>query len=103
VVLHRVADGEAAIPPGPKNRGRRTKLGGLPDWIQHDETPRCKECKGRMFFVAQIDSIEHLALNNPFGFDRKTPLRKWIFSDTGMIYVFYCFECNRPECLLQNY
>jgi hypothetical protein len=55
------------IPPGeraaeldrPQNYGRRTKLGGEPDWIQGGDTPKCESCKRLMTFVAQIDSVGH--------------------------------------------
>jgi hypothetical protein len=55
-----------------------------------------------MVFVAQIDSIEHISASNPFGFDH--PQRKgqrWMFSDVGMIYVFFCFNCAKKASVLQ--
>ena len=55
VKLERVKRGEKAVPVNyPKNLGRRTKLGGKPDWIQGDETPECPQCGDTMYFVAQI-------------------------------------------------
>jgi hypothetical protein len=36
-----------------------TKLGGVPAWVQNDETPPCPKCGRRMEFVAQIDSGIH--------------------------------------------
>jgi hypothetical protein len=104
VTLSRLKSGEEAIPRPPKNNGQRTKLGGLPDWIQSDETPLCSSCQNKMSFVAQIDSIEHITMNNPFAFDRNEKSAVgWMFSDVGMIYVFYCFHCSVPASLLQYY
>jgi Domain of unknown function (DUF1963). len=66
---------------------RRTKLGGLPDWVQADETPLCSACRIEMSFIAQIDSIdEH--------FD---------FGDDGMLYIFVCPECGEGTTLMQGY
>jgi hypothetical protein len=47
--------------------GQRTKFGGVADWIHYDATPKC--CRVNMAFVAQIDSIEHVSRDNPFGAD----------------------------------
>jgi hypothetical protein len=70
----------------------RTKLGGLPDWMyQGTEIPGCPECSETMDFVAQIDSIDcGKETGGPF-----------IFSDCGMIYVFYCHECDAPAAVVQ--
>ena len=66
VHIERVRPGERAVPLGyPENLGLRTKLGGKPDWIQGDETPDCDSCGEPMYFVAQIDSIEHDSEHNP--------------------------------------
>src|SRR5688572_22483792 len=100
VTLERVQPGEKAVTGKyPDNLGLRTKLGGKPNWIHEDCTPTCRQCEIPMSFVAQIDSIEHESENNPLS----TPYReqKWMFSDVGMIYVFYCFECGESACLDQ--
>ena len=67
--------------PGP---GGRHKLGGRPDWLQSDETPRC-ECGKAMTFYAQLDSIGD----------------KFDLADAGIIYVFVCFDCFTTRSLLQ--
>ena len=108
VTLQRVPKGELAVDPNDRsNLGKRTKLGGIPDWIQLiDDTPFCAECKASMTFVAQIDSIEHISLKNPIGMDfkhRDPTKRRWMFGDVGMIYVFYCFTCGKSQSVMQCY
>lgn len=39
----------------------------------------------------QIDSFQHVPGNALHGD------RDYLFADVGMIYVFYCFNCNQPE------
>ena len=67
--------------PGP---GTRHKLGGRPDWLQGDQTPRC-ECGQPMQFYGQLDSI-----GDDFN-----------LADVGIIYVFVCFDCFTTKSLLQ--
>ena len=67
--------------------GKRHKLGGQPDFIQGREWPTCPECAEEMSFIAQIDS-----LNDEF-----------CFVDCGMIFVFYCFECEESHASVQSY
>jgi hypothetical protein len=65
--------------------GDQHKLGGKPDWIQGDDTPKCRECGELMGFYGQLDhlgSIEQL-------------------NDAGMIYVFLCRDCYTTEAILQ--
>lgn len=66
--------------------GNRNKLGGNPDWIQNDETPRCPLCYDRMTFYGQLDSINDSIM----------------IEDVGMIYVFYCFHCGIVHALSQS-
>lgn len=107
VALQRMPKGTFAVDPNDRNnQGRRTKLGGLPDWIQGHETPKCVGCKTRMTFVAQVNSIEHFSLSNPIGMDVKHRDRRkksWMFGDVGMIYVFYCFGCGEAKAVGQQY
>lgn len=101
VILQRVPPSKRAVLLDyPDNLGLRTKFGGEPDWIQGDETPRCDFCGELMTFIAQIDSIEHDNRHNP---PRRDCLghKDYMFGDVGMIYVFYCFECGQPACLMQ--
>ena len=81
--------------------GLRSKLGGLPDWEQGDETPACPSCFKPMIFVAQIDSIEHDEPHNPHRVDCLSPDQDYMFGDVGMLYVFVCFECLETKSLLQ--
>src|SRR5687768_11975734 len=98
VSLERVRRGERAVPQEyPEYIGRRTKLGGKPSWIQGDQTPECPSCGDTMYFVAQIDSIEHRSDHNPLMQDPPKHI-DFVFSDVGMIYVFYCFDCCVPHC-----
>ncbi|MEM6798756.1 MAG: hypothetical protein AAF589_04510 [Planctomycetota bacterium] len=64
VILERVADGEQAYPRGGdvkhyEYHGRRTQLGGTPDFAQQDQDarPPCPKCGKDATFVAQIDSV----------------------------------------------
>lgn len=67
--------------------GKRHRLGGDPGFIQDYHWPTCPECKGRMTFLAQIDS-----LNDEFN-----------IADCGLVYVFYCFECIEATTVIQSY
>ena len=103
VTLERVEAGDRAVPLDyPDNLGTRTKLGGVPNWIQGDATPECESCGEPMTFVAQIDSSAHDNKHNPL---RRNSLGRqdYMFGDVGMVYVFYCFECAMPACLEQGY
>ena len=66
--------------------GKRSKLGGLPDWIQGENVPACS-CGSSMSFYGQLDSIGDTV----------------ILADCGMIYVFVCFQCFSTNCILQSY
>jgi len=105
VTLTRLKEGETAYPiDGPyyECHGQRTKLGGVPDWIQTDELPFCSNCGARMSFVAQIDSVEHEWKSNPHSVDALSDHQKWMFGDVGMIYVFFCFECSTTSSVFQG-
>ena len=93
VTLTRLKRGERAFPTVDAE-GRRTKLGGDPDYIQGDQPlPKCPECGKSMLFVAQIDSVEHDWDSNPHAVDALSQKQKWMFGDVGMIYVFFCQNC----------
>lgn len=83
--------------------GQRSKLGGAPDWIQNDETPRCPHCKQKMMFVSQIDSINHDEEGNPHRIDCLSDEQRYMLGDVGMIYVFFCFDCCEPKSVFQCY
>jgi hypothetical protein len=106
VKLERLKKGEIAYPisddvPHYEHHGRRTKLGGAPDWDQEDDVPCCECCKKEMTFVAQIDSVEHDWNSNPHRVEAGSEDQKWMFGDVGMIYVFFCFECLESKSVFQ--
>ena len=107
VTLTRLSEGESAYPKGREIphyefQGQRSKFGGWPDSIQEgSEWPECPDCGGDMYFVAQIDSVEHDWPSNPNAIDSLSSDQKWMFCDVGMIYVFYCFECNKPHATVE--
>src|SRR5690349_17495075 len=91
VTLTRLKKGESAYPisddaPHHEYQGRRTKLGGAPDWGQNENFPVCDSCKKKMTFVAQIDSVEHQSKSNPHSVPAGSKDQKWMFGDVGMIY-----------------
>jgi hypothetical protein len=103
VKLERVKRGERAVPlVYPDNLGLRTKFGGKPDGIRGYEIPECEECGESMYFVAQIDSIEHQSEHNPLMAEPPKHV-DFMFGDVGMIYVFYCFDCQRASCKQQYF
>jgi hypothetical protein len=62
--------------------GKRHQLGGPPARpISDDDWPRCPDCRERMSFYGQLDSI-----NDDI-----------CIADAGVIYVFICFECNEVK------
>lgn len=67
--------------------GNRSKLGGKPDFIQNNETFICKKCHKKMSFYGQLDSIND----------------EYMIGDSGMIYVFYCFDCGETKAISQSY
>jgi len=68
-----------------ENIGKRSKLGGNPDWLQGEDSPMC-DCGNRMTFYAQIDSI---------GDDI-------CIADCGMVYIFICFDCFASKSIIQS-
>ncbi len=79
----------------PDNLGKRSKLGGVPLWIQDNETIFCPSCKKEMDFVCQLDSIDYTGFLSPNA--------EYMFGDVGMIYTFFCFNCNTVESRFQSY
>ena len=106
VMLTRMRPGETAYPlsddiPHYEYHGRRTKLGGNPDWMQGDAVPLCDSCRKSMTFVAQVDSVEHQWKSNPHSVPAGSDEQKWMMGDVGMIYVFFCFECCETKSVFQ--
>ncbi|MBM82305.1 MAG: hypothetical protein CMJ78_17195 [Planctomycetaceae bacterium] len=69
-----------------------TKIGGVPAWIQSNESPTCPECGGDMAFIAQLKA----ELDGQLPADRG----QWEnyhtlkFGDVGLGYLFLC----KDEC-----
>ncbi|MBE7686613.1 DUF1963 domain-containing protein [Tenacibaculum piscium] len=79
----------------PENIGKRTKFGGTPEWIQNKEDIQCKSCKSEMSFVSQVDSFDFTGEINEN--------KEFMFGDCGMIYIFFCFDCNITKSYFQEY
>jgi uncharacterized protein YwqG len=97
--FEKVPEGEKAVDA--KALGLRSKLGGVPDWDQEDETPICASCNEPMTFIGQIDSIEHDSADNPHRIDCISPDQQYMFGDVGMIYVFCCIQCLETRSIVQ--
>jgi uncharacterized protein YwqG len=100
IKFQKMPEGKKAV-PDPDKPGVRSKLGGDPDWVQHPEVPKCRDCKQPMTFVAQIDSMEHDESHNPHAIDCLSGQQHYMFGDVGMIYVFMCFGCTETKSILQ--
>ena len=102
VILQRLKPEEKAFPfddiHDGNALGKRTKLGGKPDWIQFPEETMCQYCQMEMTFIAQIDSIDDFVAS---GIDYSEA--EYMFDDVGMLYVFYCFECGETATFCQGY
>lgn len=84
------------------NLGLRTKFGGRPSWVQRSREVVCPECGKAMSFVAQIDSFNHDSGCNPNRIDCLSKSPKFMFGDVGMIYIFFCFDCQKAETVFQG-
>jgi uncharacterized protein YwqG len=100
VRFEKVRKGKTAISSDGK-LGRRSKLGGEPDWIQSPEWPKCSSCKEQMTFIGQIDSLEHDEPHNPHAIDCMSGKQQYMFGDVGMIYVFLCLDCFKTKSVVQ--
>lgn len=100
IQFEKVPDGQRAF-PDENNLGIRSKLGGEPNWCQYPEIPKCKGCKEKMSFVAQIDSMEHDEDHNPHRIDCLSDEQQYLFGDVGMLYIFVCFDCLETKSILQ--
>lgn len=67
--------------------GNRSKIGGMPDWMQGEEIPHCSFCAQEMVFYGQLDSIGD----------------EFSIGDAGMIYVFICPKCLESKSIVQTY
>lgn len=100
IVLQRLEPGEKALLFDDLHSGdalgKRSKLGGKPDWIQSPEETMCQYCQEEMTFIAQIDSIDDSAQID-------YSEAEYMFEDVGMLYIFYCFECGETATFCQGY
>jgi hypothetical protein len=64
------------------------QLGGVPSWLQHDETPACPSCAQPMSFMAQLEE----------GRDHRTAMN---FGGGGCGYAFACASCREGSFLWQ--
>jgi predicted DNA-binding WGR domain protein len=67
------------------SRAMHDKVGGYPGWLQGVETPKCRKCRKRMSFVAQLE-------------DQAGELN---FGDSGEGYLFVCPEEHEGRFLWQ--
>ena len=90
-LIPQIAQGSAADVPRFKWSdpvlGTRHKLGGKPDLIQFDPSPKCPDCGELMTFYAQLDSINDDV----------------VIADCGLIYVYMCFDCYTTSAHVQSY
>ena len=70
----------------PEEVGQRHQLGGEPEWLQDDATPVCTECGEKMTFYGQLDSI-----NDDI-----------VLADSGLVYVFVCFDDFKAAAVVQS-
>ena len=65
------------------------QLGGIPSWIQADETPICPACREQMTFIAQLEE----------GHEYQTAAN---FGGGGCAYAFACEPCKEAAFLWQR-
>ncbi len=67
-----------------------TKIGGVPSWIQSNETPTCPACGGPVSFIAQLTAD----LEGSQSYDRSLEDRRVSleFGDCGLGYIFICSD-----------
>jgi hypothetical protein len=76
-----------------------TKIGGMPGWVQNNETPRCARCGKLMRFVAQINAEPDGPL--PADSSLGPNFVFFDFGDVGIGYVFVCpDECSTEGAFL---
>lgn len=70
------------------NRALLGQLGGEPDWIQEDETPKCDDCGQQMRFVAMLEEGHNHKTSANYG--------------GGAAYAFCCDGCSKAKFLWQQ-
>ena len=99
ITFEAVRDGQPSVDR--RALGKRSKLGGDPDWEQNEEWPTCTSCETRMTFIAQLDSMEHDSPENPHRIDAVHGDQHFMFGDVGLLYVFLCDTCNEARTIMQ--
>jgi hypothetical protein len=66
-----------------------TKLGGVPHWLQNNETPTCPSCLGPMQFVGQLSA----ELDGPLPAN-PSEWARYKFFDFGAVGIGYLFLCE---------
>lgn len=74
----------------------RFKIGGVPRWLQSNDTPTCPGCGGRMIFVAQLDAaLDGRLPADPKEWDEDKYKFFHFGGDDGVGYLFLCEnECG---------
>lgn len=75
-----------------------TKIGGMPGWVQNNETPRCARCGKVYAIVAQINAEPDGPL--PADSSLGPNFVFFDFGDVGIGYVFVCPDERSTEGLL---
>ena len=89
LVAEPASEDAKALTYGAWPTGTRYKLGGAPDLFHDEPRPTCPECGEPTVFYGQLDSLA----------DKDG---RWNIADCGMIFVFFCFDCNAACTLVQS-
>jgi hypothetical protein len=77
---------------------RTTKLGGVPAWLQRNETPSCPTCHGPTRFVAQFDvALDGILPADPRKWDSDAYKFFHFGGDDGIGYLFLCEKECGPD------
>jgi hypothetical protein len=68
--------------------GTRHRLGGAPDLPRGVDWPSCPQGDGAMSFYAQLDGVPAAT--------------EFDLADSGLIFVFVCFDCFEVQALLHS-
>ena len=67
--------------------GSRHQLGGEPTpAISESHWPRCPDCRERMSFYGQLDSLND----------------DYCVADAGVLCIFFCFDCNEVVATVES-
>jgi hypothetical protein len=84
-----LTDEAASLPPftwADPEIGNRHRLGGQPERGQLVDAPTCPSCQEQMTFYGQLDSI-----NDDYS-----------IADSGLIYVYLCFDCFEAAAVVDS-